>query len=67
MNPRRHLLIPPSYLDSIREKPEGKLASCGQPESTAEDLPENMPKLRSDLGESANAGNRQSVRRKQQQ
>ena len=61
MNPRRHLLIPPSYLDSIRKKPEGK------PESTVDDPPENMRKLRSDLGDYANAENRQSVRRKQQQ
>jgi len=67
VNPRRHLLIPPSYLDSIREKPEGRVPSCGPPESTAEDSTENMRKLRSDLGDYARAENRQSVKRKQQQ
>ena len=48
MNPRRHVLIPASYLDSIRERPEGRLESYGLPESTAEDPKENMRKLRSD-------------------
>lgn len=67
MNTRRHLLIPPSYLDSIRKRPEGRLASSGPPESTAEEPTENMRKLRSDLGDCAGAENRQSVKRKQQQ
>lgn len=67
MNPRRHLLIPPSYLDSIREKPEGRVSSSGPPESNAEDPTENMHKLRSDRGDYARAENRQSVKRKQQQ
>lgn len=67
MNPRRHLLIPPSYLDSIRERPEGRVSSSGPPESTAEDSTENMRKLRSDSGDCASAENRQSVKRKQTQ
>lgn len=67
MNPRRHLLIPPSYLDSIREKPEGRVSSSGPPEPTAEDPTENMRKLRSDRGDCAIAENWQSVQRKQQQ
>jgi hypothetical protein len=67
VNPRRHFLIPASYLDSIREKPEGRLASAGPPESTAEDPTENMRKLRSDRGDCASTENRQSVKRKQQQ
>ena len=67
MNTRRHLLIPPSYLDSIREKPEGRASSSGPTESTAEDPTENMRKLRSDLGDCASAENRQSVKRKQPQ
>jgi hypothetical protein len=67
VNPRRHLPIPPSYLGSIRKRPEGRLASSGPPESTAEDPTENMRKLRSDRGDCARAENRQSVKRKQQQ
>jgi hypothetical protein len=67
VNPRRHLLIPPSYLDSIRERPGGRLASSGLTESTAEDPTENMRKLRSDRGDSASAEKRQSVRQRQQQ
>lgn len=67
MNPRRHLLIPPSYLDSIRKRPEGRLASSGPPESTTEEPTENMRKLRSDRGDGARAENRQSVKWKQQQ
>ena len=59
-------MIPPSYLDSIRKKREGRLASSGPPESTAEDATENMRKLRSDRGGCASAENRQSVRRDQQ-
>lgn len=67
MNPRRHLLIPPSYLDSIRARPEGRLASSGLTESTAEDPKENMLKLRSDRGDSASAETRQSVRQRREQ
>ncbi len=67
MNPRRHLLIPPSYMDSIREKPEGSVSSSGPPESTVEGPTEYMRKLRSDLGDCASAENRQSVKRKQPQ
>ena len=61
MNTPRHLLISPSYLDSIRKKPGGK------PESTTEEPTENTRKLQSDLADHANAENRQSVRRKQLQ
>ena len=67
MNPRRHLLIPPSYLDSIRKRPEGRLASSGPPEPTAEDPTENTRKLRSDRGYCETAENRQSMKWKQQQ
>lgn len=67
MNPRRHLLIPPSCLDSIREKPKGRVSPSGPLESNAEDPTENMRKFRSDLGECASAENRQSVKRKQAQ
>ena len=67
MNPRKHLLISPSYLDSIREKPGRRLASSGPPEPTAEDLTENIRKFRSDRDDCASAENRQSMRRKQQQ
>ena len=65
MNPRRHLLIPPSYLDSIRKRPEGRLASSGPPESIAEEATENIRKLRSDLGDCARAENRQHAKWKQ--
>jgi hypothetical protein len=67
VNPLRHFLIPASYLDSIREKPEGRVSSSGPPESTAEDPTENMRKLRSDLSDCASAENPQSVKRKQPQ
>jgi hypothetical protein len=67
VNPRRHLLIPPSDLDSIRKRPEGRLAFSGPPEPTAEDPIQNMRKLRSDRGDCARAENLESVQRKQQQ
>jgi hypothetical protein len=67
VNPRRHLLIPQSYLDSIRKRPEGRLASSGPPESTAESPKENMRKLLSDRGDCARAEDRQSVKWKQRQ
>lgn len=66
MNTRRHLLIPSSCLDSIR-KTEGRLATSGLPESTAEGPTENMRKLVRDRGDCANAESPQSVTRKQQQ
>jgi hypothetical protein len=67
VNTRRHLLISPSYLDSIREKPERRISSSGPPGSNAEDPTENMHEFRSDRGDCARAENRQSVKRKQQQ
>jgi hypothetical protein len=67
MNPRRHLLIPPSYLDSLRRRSERRLATSGLPESTAEDPTENMRKLLCDPGDCASAENQQFATRKQQQ
>jgi hypothetical protein len=67
VNPRRHLLMPPSYLDSILEKPVGRVSASGSPESNAEDPTKYMRKLRSDRGDCASAENRQSVKRKHQQ
>ena len=67
MNTRKHLLIPPSYLDSIRRRPEGRLATSGLPGSTAEGPTENMRKLLRDRDDRANAENQQSVTRKPQQ